>query len=247
MTGLEWDYSALAAHYDSRSDYADAAIRQAVKRMGLAAGDSVADIGAGTGKLSRPLAALGLKGLAVEPNAAMRSYGERNTQGMAVRWFDGRGEVTGLPDASVRAACFGSSFNVVDQAAALAECRRILEPHGWFCCLWNHRDLDDPLQQSIEEAIRGLVPGYSYGSRRQDPTRVLEDSGLFAGVEAISASFTAAMAAETVMDAWRSHATLARQAGERFPQVVAAIERLVGRGTVDVPYTTRLWLARLKE
>jgi len=49
------------------------------------------------------------------------------------------------------------------------------------------------------------------------------------------------------MDAWRSHATLQRQAGAAFPVIVSGIEAaLKGRSKVDVPYTTRVWCARLK-
>lgn len=246
MSQLDWDYTPLAAHYDNRPDYAEGTIAAAVRRMGLGDGATVADIGAGTGKLARPLARLGLDVLAVEPNDAMRGFGIRNTAGQSVRWSAGRGEATGLADRSVAAAFFGSSFNVVDQAAALAECRRILRPGGWFCCLWNHRDLDDPLQARIEAAIRGVVADYQYGSRREDPTAVLQASGLFGTVEALSGSFVAAVERASVMDAWRSHGTLARQAGARFDEVIAAIDGVLGEAAViGVPYTTRLWLAPL--
>ena len=119
-----------------------------------------------TGKLARPLAERGLIVHAVEPNDEMRRRGLRNTEGLPVRWREGTGEDTGLVDRSVRAVTFGSSFNVVDQRAALRECRRVVEPGGWLCCLWNHRDLDDPLQARIEGNITAAIPGYQYGSRR---------------------------------------------------------------------------------
>jgi ubiquinone/menaquinone biosynthesis C-methylase UbiE len=246
MTRTEWDYSALAAHYDSRADYAASALDRALTGMGLSRGDRVADVGAGTGKLARPLAERGLAVNAVEPNDEMRSRGVRNTRGLPVTWREGTGEQTGLDAGSVKAVTFGSSFNVVDQRAALREARRIVEPRGWFCCLWNHRDLDDPLQGRIEAIIRRAIADYDYGSRREDPTPVLTLSGLFEGVQPFSAGFQVQMSRAAAIDAWRSHGTLARQAGARFPEIVDAIAAELDDDVVSVAYTTRGWYARFR-
>jgi hypothetical protein len=52
---------------------------------------------------------------------------------------------------------------------------------------------------------------------------------------------------QTWLAAWASHATLARQAGERFHAILGAIEELVVQehpDTVRVPYTTQVWIGR---
>lgn len=243
---VEWDYSALAAHYDSRADYSADAIDRALLGMGLVAGDRVGDIGAGTGKLARPLAERGLIVNAVEPNAEMRVRGIRNTEGLRVSWREGTGEATGLTSVSVKAVTFGSSFNVVDQRAALREARRVVMPRGWFCCMWNHRDLDDPLQARIEAIIRRCIPDYDYGSRREDPTPVLTLSGLFDGIQPFSASFHVDMRRDAVIDAWRSHGTVARQARGSFDAIIDAISAELRDDVVPVAYTTRGWYARFR-
>lgn len=243
-TRTVWDYTALAAHYDNRADYAPPAIDHLVACMMLSPGDAVADVGAGTGKLARPLAERGLIVHAVEPNDEMRRRGIRNTEGLPVSWRDGAAESTGLTDCSVRAVTFGSSFNVVDQAAALQESRRVVEPRGWFCCLWNHRDLDDPLQARIEAIIRRRIPAYQYGSRREDPTGVLVESTLFECIQPFSFRFMVTMARGAFMDAWRSHGTLARQAGPAFAGILDAISAELDTDVLVVPYTTRGWCAR---
>jgi ubiquinone/menaquinone biosynthesis C-methylase UbiE len=245
-TRTDWDYTALAGHYDNRADYAPAAIDRLMACMTLSPGDTVADVGAGTGKLARPLAERGLVVRAVEPNDEMRRRGIRNTEGLPVRWSEGTGEHTGLAHGSVRAVTFGSSFNVVDQGAALEESRCIVERHGWFCCLWNHRDLDDALQARIEAIIVGAIPGYRYGTRREDPTGVLADSGLFERIEPFSSSFTITMARDALVDAWRSHGTLARQADAAFEDILNAISSELRTDFVDVPYTTRGWCAQFR-
>ena len=51
------------------------------------------------------------------------------------------------------------------------------------------------------------------------------------------------------VEAWRSHATLQRQAGAAFAVIVDAIAAMLaatGKGEIVVPYTTRIWLARLR-
>ena len=72
-------------------------------------------------------------------------------------------------------ATCGSSFGVVDRAATCREVARILEPQGWFACMWNHRDLDDPLQKEIESFIKASIHGirlrHAAGRPDRDPCR----------------------------------------------------------------------------
>jgi ubiquinone/menaquinone biosynthesis C-methylase UbiE len=130
MNEVTWDYSELAAHYDKRADYADAAIDAVIALAKPSVNRPLADIGAGTAKLTRPLLARGFTVHAVEPNDEMREVGRKNTEGQAVTWSVGTGEATGLEDAAYDLVTFGSSFNVTDRAATLTECARILRPRG---------------------------------------------------------------------------------------------------------------------
>jgi ubiquinone/menaquinone biosynthesis C-methylase UbiE len=244
---VEWDYTQHASHYDKRADYSDEAIDELLRTIGCTASKPVAEIGAGTGKLTKELLKRGLTVSAVEPNEAMRVIGVDNTRGKSVTWSVGTGEATGLPSASAYAAFFGSSFNVLDQRAALVEVARILLSKGWFVCMWNHRDLEDPVQKRIETIIKTHIPGYSYGSRREDPTAVIEASGLFSAVGSIERSFVWRMSRSDVIVAWKSHATLMRQAGSDllFNRIIGEIAGYL-QGLPDpleVRYTTRIYFA----
>lgn len=243
MSAVEWDYTERAAAYDRRAEYSGQALDRLVASIG--AGARLAEIGAGTGKLTVQLLRRGFTVDAVEPNDAMRVFGIRNTSGLPVTWRDGTGERTGLPDASYEAALFGSSFNVVDQAATLREVSRILRPKGWFGCMWNHRDLDDALQRRIEALIVRHIPGYDYGKRREDPSQVIVDSSLFGPVQAIEDAFVAHFDRKDFIEAWRSHATLARQADGQFAAIIDEIAAIIPTSPVAVPYVTRIWFAQL--
>lgn len=245
----EWDYTKLADAYLKRPDYADAAIDAIVALAGGRAGE-VCDVGAGVAHLTMMLAARGWDVTAVEPNDAMRANGVKRTAAYSnVRWFEGTGENTGQPDGAYDLVTFGSSFNVTDRQLALKETRRILRPRGWFACMWNHRDLNDTVQARIEAIIRESVPSYGYGTRREDQTAVINASGLFGPVVHLDSGVTHHQSVTECVEAWRSHATLERQAGARFAEVVANIERYLaglGAAEITIPYTTNVWVAQLR-
>lgn len=246
----EWDYTALADAYLLRPDYAPAAVDGALAIMRVSAGAAVCDVGAGVAHLTLMLAARGFDVTAVEPNDAMRANGIVRTRALAnVRWQEGTGEATGQKDRAFSAVTFGSSFNVCDRAPALRETTRILTPRGWFACMWNHRDLDDPIQARIEDIIRSIVPSYGYGTRREDQRAVIEASGLFGPVIHLDAPVIHEQSVDDCVEAWRSHATLARQAGARFVEATAKIDeylRGLGRNAIQIPYTTNVWIAQAK-
>jgi hypothetical protein len=135
----------------------------------------------------------------------------------------------------------------VDQRRTLTEVARILTERGWFACLWNHRDLDDPLQRQIEATIKRSIPDYTYGSRREDPTEVIGQSGYFGPAKTLARQFHWPMSRADIVEAWRSHATLRRQTDEStFNTIIAQVSRLLAASAepVQVPYTTRAYFAQ---
>ena len=247
MPKVEWDYTSLASHYDKRADYAGDAIDKMLSTAKPDKSRPIADIGAGTGKLTKLLLARGYSVLAVEPNDAMREFGIKNTKGKPATWSVGTGEETGLQSNAFDLVTFGSSFNVTDRGRTLVEVARMLRPRGWFACMWNHRDLDDPLQAACERIISESIPGYDYGTRREDQTAVIKASGLYEESITIEGHIDNEISKEDFMVAWKSHATLQRQAGDKFNAIIEKLEKLVAQQKkVVVPYTTRIWVARKK-
>ena len=246
----EWDYTNLADAYLKRPDYAVEAIGEMLRIADVKEGDRVCDVGAGAGHLTKLLASHGLQIDAVEPNDAMRKNGIEITKAFSnVKWHEGVGEDTGMLGSTYKLVTFGSSFNVCDRNKALQESKRILVEDGTFACMWNHRDLKDPLQQEIEEILKRNIEGYSYGTRREDQTGVINESGLFKYVQYIEGKVSHKILATDFIEGWKSHGTVYRQAPDKFNDIVSEIKNAVertGKKYIDVPYTTRIWLARLK-
>ena len=245
---LEWDYTPLAEAYPTRPDYADAAIDRIVAITDLKGPVRALDAGAGAGHLTIKLAERGWDITALEPNAAMRAHGVHRTRAWPnVRWADGVMENTGQPSRSFAVCTYGSSFGVVDREVTLREAARVLEDDGWFVCVFNHRVLEDPLQSEIEEFIRSRIAGYAYGTRREDQSAVIAESGLFGPVVSIETPVAHVRPVTEWIQTWRSHGTLQRQAGDRFLEIVDGIAAIVMRASTDrieVPYVTRAWLAQ---
>lgn len=104
----------------------------------LAPGPRVLDLGAGTGKLTATLIALGTEVIAVEPDPAMLTELRRVLP--AVRALPGRAEAIPLPDASVDAVLAGNAMHWFDMAVAGPEIARVLAPGGILAGLWNVMD-----------------------------------------------------------------------------------------------------------
>ena len=127
---LRFSFGAAAAAYaEHRPDYARAAVRWALER---APGPRVLDLGAGTGKLTAVMAALGADVIAVEPDPAMLAELRRALPD--VRALPGRAEAIPLPDASVDAVLVGDALHWFDMAVAGPEIARVLVPGGILAC-----------------------------------------------------------------------------------------------------------------
>jgi SAM-dependent methyltransferase len=248
MRRLDWDYTTLADAYVHRPDYSPVALDAALARAGTAKGAAVADMGAGAAHLAIELARRGFDVQAVEPNANMRAHGVARTKDMRVKWHDAVMEDAPIAARSVALVTYGSSFGVADRDATLKEAARVLGDGGHVLCVFNHRDLDDPLQAEIEAYIRSEQPAFDHGPRRKDQGPAIDATGLFGAVERFEARIVHRVEPAKWVEAWASHATLARQTGARFPEIVAGIGRIVakrGAAPFDVPYFTRAWLAPL--
>lgn len=124
--------AAAVAYSEHRPDYAQSAVRWALEP---APGPRVLDLGAGTGKLTATLVALGAEVVAVEPDPAMLTELRRELP--TVRALPGSAETVPLTDASVDAVLAGNAMHWFDMDFAGPEIARVLVPGGILAGLWN--------------------------------------------------------------------------------------------------------------
>jgi ubiquinone/menaquinone biosynthesis C-methylase UbiE len=117
--------AAAAAYAEHRPDYALAAVRWA---LAPAPGRRVLDLGAGTGKLTAALVALGAEVVAVEPDPEMLAELRRTLP--TARALPASAEAVPLADTSVDAVLAGNAMHWFDMDVAGPEIARVLAPGG---------------------------------------------------------------------------------------------------------------------
>lgn len=247
------DFTKLAKDYIHRTGYSPLVLRAILTYIGSEhqADFRIADVGAGTGKLTESLLDLGLQGFAVEPNDAMRAEGSRLCKDPSrIHWQKGSAEETGLETGSVNWLTMASSFHWPDQKKALTEFHRVLRPGGYFTCMWNPRNLSkSPLHLEIEAKIHEMVPGIdrvSSGSSKYTDgiEEVLVSNGKFKDVLFMETSYEVEMTKDRYIGAWRSVNDIQAQAGpERWEKIMQMIDEITP-DPVYVPYKTRAWTAQ---
>jgi SAM-dependent methyltransferase len=154
VSELAFSFGRIAAEYDDvRPEYDAESLRRAEEVLGLDADSRVDDLAAGSGKLTRPLAARFAEVVAVEPNEEMRAVLAGRSAG--VRVLAGTAERMPLPDDFADAVFVGDAFHWFDGPAAVAELERVLRPQGGVALLWNHwwSDGDDRMVNTLEPPL----------------------------------------------------------------------------------------------
>ena len=110
------------------------------KKKILAKDTSIADIGSGTGILTKIFLDNGNHVYGVEPNNDMRKAAEnllRDYKNFSS--VKGSAEATGLEENSINLIIAGQAFHWFDVEKAKKEFKRILKPNGHVVLIWNNR------------------------------------------------------------------------------------------------------------
>jgi ubiquinone/menaquinone biosynthesis C-methylase UbiE len=247
-------FSAKAEKYARyRWDYAPQAIRRIFELAGINDRSLVADIGAGTGILTRHFAVQCKLVYAVEPNGPMRLLAERTLaeQPLAARtgWraLDGRAEATGLPAHTIDLITVGQALNWFDPQPARQEFRRILKPGGWLAVIRNSGTYGPQLDEALEAVYPRETDTTAFMKGRDTPL-----SFYFGGEDFLQESYTF-----NLPQTWEqcfgslSTASYAPDPGsklvERFEQAARqAFDRFSKDGMVVSQVETKLYLGRVR-
>lgn len=137
---LAGSFGAAARDYRRfRPDYPADAIAAGLRSADGRLPTEVLDLGAGTGKLTAVLAAIGIARItAVEPDPQMAAQIAAVAPGTPV--LAGSAERIPLADAAVDAVTVGQAMHWFDLDAALPEMARVLRPGGRVVAVWNTAD-----------------------------------------------------------------------------------------------------------
>lgn len=210
----------------------------------------VVELGAGTGKLTRTVAALGVRAVAVEPDprmlAVLRASGLEGVEGSAEAIpFD-----AGVADGVVA----GSSLHWFELEQALPEIHRVLKPGGRFGFGWNHRDDRHPAIARMSEAV------YAAQARLRTPRWRTRDwpadliaSGLFRGVEHALFEHTLELPREALDDHLMSYSGVAALPEEEREHVLTAVADILDSdasvsdgGNLRLPFVVAAYRATRK-
>lgn len=139
---------------------------------------TVLDIGCGTGKAARQLAARGMQVLGVEVDAQMAAIARRHGVDVEVASFeqwDDRGRSFDL-------IVSGQAWHWIDPAVGAPKVVRLLRPGGTVCFFWNFDDLDDADQQVVDEVYRRFAPKIDKDRRDDEHGAIVRRTGCFRSV-----------------------------------------------------------------
>ncbi len=142
--------AAAAAYERGRPSYPEAALDWLLPPGAR----RVLDLGAGTGKLTRRLAARGLDVVAVDPSDSMLDQVRSFLPGTPALRVTA--EAIPLPSRSVDAVLVAQAWHWVDPALAVPEVARVLRPGGRLGLVWNHRDESRGWTRDLGAILRRL-------------------------------------------------------------------------------------------
>jgi SAM-dependent methyltransferase len=170
----------FGAHADAYERARPAWPEEAARWLVPDGAELVIELGAGTGKLTRALAALGVQVVAVEPDPRMLAV----VRGLGLEGVEGSAEAIPFETAVADAVVAGSSFHWFELEPALREIHRVLKPGGRLGFGWNHRDDRHPTIAGVSGALyapQARTRGPRWRSR--DWPADVTAAGLFRDVE----------------------------------------------------------------
>ena len=199
----------------------------------------VLELGAGTGKLTEQLHALGHRVLATDPLPTMLQH-------LVTRLPHTPAVVAAAENIPMRARSVdvvvgAQAFHWFDLPRALPEIARVLRPGGHLSLAWNLRDERIPW-------VRRLGALIGTAEQEHDPTHALQASHLFGFVETSTYRFWQPLDRERLHDLVRSRSNIALMSEterERVMRKVDALYEEYGRGHdgMLMPYVTHCYRA----
>lgn len=216
---------------------------EAAEWMIPAGAKTALDVGAGTGKFTRSLVALGLEVYAVEPDDQMRASLRVSLPGVTA--LAGTAEHLPLDDDSVDVVTVAQAWHWMDHEVAKAEFARVLRPGGTLALVYNIRDESVPWVQKLG----GIM-------KRSEAERMLHDEvtigAPFGETEVAQFDWTMMTDLDGLIELVKSRSYVITATPDERERYFAGIRNLVAtdpelmlRDSFPLPYSTIAFRARL--
>lgn len=244
------------AYVRGRPSYPQAIVEQLQEAGALKPGDTVVDVGVGTGLSAEPFLRGGYTVIGVEPSESMRLAGEQQLRASVsnsgtYRSVAGTAEATTLPDGTADLIVAGQAFHWFDVPDAAIEARRVVRRGGWAALIWNDRQSTGSAFLAGYEALL-RTHGIDYAKvlhRHVDDKAIAQ---FFAPAQAIIATFDnpRKLRREDLLALAGSASYLPAPGDPRHAAMVAALNALFDvhakDNAVQMMYRTRMHYAQLK-
>ena len=230
----------------SRPSYPPEAIDFLIRTFNIARRTVVADIGSGTGILTRLLAPHVSIIYAVEPNLDMRAAGEASyTRLPSIISVNGSAESTTLPGESVDLITSAQAFHWFDREKTGREFHRILKPDGCVTLLWNTRLTDSEFLERYDELLKRFGTDYAAVDHRNIDESVLRSFFRRGEVAYRSFSNIQSFDFEGLIGRLNSSSYAPLPGDSRYIQLTTHLHELFARhhmsGKVDFHYSTDIY------
>ncbi|MFN8443542.1 MAG: class I SAM-dependent methyltransferase [Caldilineaceae bacterium] len=214
----------------------------------------VADIGSGTGILTKLFLAYGNTVFAVEPNLDMRQAAEL----LLINYtnfssINGTAEATTLADHSVDFVTAGQAFHWFDPVRTRLEFQRILRADGWVMLIWNTRQVAGlPFMEGYEALLLAHSAEYpEVGCQRAD----MDDSAIQdfygpAGCKIVTLPNSQRFDYEGLKGRLRSSSYSPEPGHPQYEPMMDALQTLFAEhqvdGMVTFSYETKIFMGQLR-
>jgi SAM-dependent methyltransferase len=250
-------FDRIGGGYDARPDYPVEVFDTLVARCGLGPGAQVLEIGAGTGKATLPMLALGAHVTAVEPGPALVDVLTTHAAGQPLDVVPTRFEDAALPACAFDLVASATAYHWVDPHLGVEAVAAALRPGGhvalWWT-LWHDPDRPDPFRDALATVLEAEAPhlledqaSHAAYARDVDARAALfDESPRFGPVDLTVMRWAGThdpLALRRLYATFASWVALPDMLRAELLDEVERIARDEFDGVVRSPYQTRLYLA----
>ncbi len=178
-------FDRVAGEYDDARPLFGAGLVQSLADItGLAPGDRVLEVGAGTGQLTAALLDAGLVVTAIEPGATMRAMLTRKLGATGRLTVSGGSFEEFTTGSRYRAVFAANSFHWLDPVSSYRHAADLLDDGGYLCLVWNYPIVRPDIQSRLNEGLFRRYPDFA--GNEQSMLAALHDSAADGRQELIS-------------------------------------------------------------